>query len=624
MKSRCIVVIGHVDHGKTSLVRALTGTQTDTAPEEIARGLTIRPGFAHKHYSTGTVDFIDAPGHEDFVQAMVCGAAGAQAALLVVDATEGIRPQTLEHLQIAGHLGISQGVVAVTKSDLPSDAELAETVQNLRRIIAGTALAGAAIIPCSALGGAGIEHLHDAVQSLLQHDTVMPTPSFATLPVDRAFTLKGRGTVVTGTLIGGPLTTSAALVIQPSGQPVTLRALHSRGEERQHVFAGTRVAANLRATAVADIPRGAVLTSADAPAAGRCIDVDLKDLTDTPKHMQQVRLLFGTTACIATVRRYAGAAQFAQLRLTEPAFAYEGQPAVIRSLSPPKTLGGVIFLDCQAHPTRAGDKSRLALLQTLHDGSPANIATALCTQNGGAAQIADVARLARISSSDTHIALQSDFTKITDCLIAPTDHVIQCEADLLAKISAYHATFPLRPAMPIDACAPPKTDPALFAYAKAQLRADGTLREIAGGIALAAHDPFTKLSDAQRLRLTALAQECASAGLTPLETPATPSEAALVDLLVHAGHIIWLNNIALGQMLAFHWSALAAAAATLNDVFELNSSFTTSQARKALATSRKIIVPVLEHFDATGVTRRTDALRQMTGELPVPPTPLPC
>jgi selenocysteine-specific elongation factor len=627
MKTCCVAVIGHVDHGKTSLVRALTGIETDTAPEEKARGLTILPGFAYHTYDDGIIDFVDAPGHEDFIQAMVCGASGAQAALLVIAADDGISAQTLEHLQIAGLLGISQGVVAITKSDLLPPAQQSLFLDRLKATLADSALADAPMLFCSATSGDGIDEIHSALQSLLRNSHNVPVPRHTVLPIDRVFTVTGRGTIVTGTLAGGPLAISDDLALQPKGQPVPLRGLQCRGADRKIAYAGERVALNLRGVDAADVNRGMVLSKPEAGHATTCIDVVFNTIGTTLKHMQEVRVLFGTTSTIASLRLFgggkvaAGETPFAQLRFRTPVFGYEGQRAVLRSLSPAQTLGGVTFLDCDAQPTRAGDKTRISLLQAIETQAPAAIARALCAAQGAVALVEDISRLARSAKQISATDIGPAFEPIGKTHTTTTDAIAARCQSLLTALTIYHTQHPLHLMAPRSAVG-------LNALSHLQLHVETTLLQSGqiirreGSIALASHDPFAQMSEAQSTQINTLEQAILTSGLTPITT--VPADQDLIALLISTDRVVRIENVGLKQSLLFHVDVLHAAAVALNAAIPLDSPFTTSQARTALTTTRKVIVPVLEYFDEINVTQRSGDARQMTGRLPVSPAALPC
>ncbi len=636
MNSSCIVVTGHVDHGKTSLVRALTGIETDRLAEEKARGLSITPGFAHLACPSGTIDFIDAPGHEDFVQAMISGATGSGAVLLVVSAAEGIGAQTLEHLHIAGMLGITQGVIAVTKSDLLDPADRAVRIDDIRAALSRTPLAGARLVLCSARTGDGMDALRDALEALLSEVTPPSGPPHGFLPIDRVFSLPGRGTIVTGTLLGRDLALEDVVVLQPAGRIVSLRGLQSRGTERDLIHAGERMAANLRGLAQADIARGAVLCAAGDVAPSACVDVRLSLLPGAAravKHMDDIRVLFGTSGEVATLRLFGGGriapgqTALAQLRFRHPVVGYAGQRAILRRLSPPETIGSAVFLDPQAAPTRAGDKDRLRVLDAVETGDAAAIARALCTARGGVARLRDVARLARRSEPPLRADLGAAFTLLTAGRIAPNDVIAARTADVLSAVATYHTRHPLRAMAPRSAIAPLATTPELARHVEDTLHQNGQIRRRDNRLALAGHDPFDLLSRDERVRLAEIEQGFRHLGLTGRKPDVlSPStlDAALEELLIDAGRLTALHNVALNQTLVLHTDALTEAADRLRAAFPPPQSFTTSQARTALATSRRVIVPVLEHFDSCAVTERVGDTRRMRPANPVSPADPAC
>ena len=612
------VVIGHVDHGKTSLVQALTGMETDRLPEEKARGLSILPGFAHCAYADGTVDFIDAPGHEDFIAAMISGASGAAAALLVVSATEGLCAQTLEHLEIAKLLGISHGVIAVSKADLVPLPERAGRLEALRMAVSQTVLGAAPMILCSALSGEGVAEVHAAIEALMQRRSEPQAQQMA-LPIDRVFSLTGQGTIVTGTLLGRDMTAGDAVYLQPMGRLVTLRGLHSRGAPQDRIAPGARVAVNLRGVAVADIPRGAVLACAGAASA--CFDVELVRVGNRPlRHMQEIRVHFGTSSEVAQVRLFTGNDGFAQLRFRKPVFGMVGQRAVLRQMSPPATIGGAVFLDPQAQPVRAGDTARLTVLRAARTRSPEAIARALSRAGGGVARVEEIERLA--DGADA-AALDDAFVYLDERHVALRSDVAACEDHILSALAGYHALHPLRALAPRTVTAQRGYAPTLTEHAEARLCARGQICQQGNRFALRGHDPQALLTEPQRAAVDVIEDAFRGAGLAAIQET-LPFDIDLIAFLTEQGRLIPLHNVALKKTLVFHTDALGAAARALVAVFPPPRSFTTSQARSALGTTRKVIVPVLEHFDATGVTQRSGDARQMTGAIAVPPAAPPC
>ncbi|KIN65656.1 Translation elongation factor, selenocysteine-specific [Sulfitobacter noctilucae] len=618
MTTCCTVVIGHVDHGKTALVRALTGADTDQLAEEKARGLSIVPGFAHRTYASGTLDFIDAPGHADFVQAMIRAATGARAALLVISATEGIAEQTREHLSIAALLAITTGVIAVTKSDLLDSADQAPCLDALRSQLAETGFASSPMVLCSAQSGDGIDQLHAALETLIQ--TAPQTgPQHSFLPIDRAFSMSGLGTIVTGTLQGAAISIDDAMQLHPSGKATSVRGLQSRGTLRQRIEPGERIAANLRGVAVTEIASGAVLCSPTHFAPSRCVDITLTLLPGvTVKHMQNLRAHIGTTSEVATLRLFGGGKAnseqgvLAQLRFGKPVAAFAGQRAILRQLSPAKTLGGVTVLDPLAKPTVAGDKDRQRVLNGALQGDLDQIALALCEANDGVADRDDIARLSRLTEGDLGKKLKQDFQELSPTLIAPRSRIALTETALLAGLKAHHDAHPLRSAAPASALNLPATAAELIAFVKADLNKRGVIRLADNAAALVDHDPLANLDANGHDRLIQIESAYQQAGLQPI-TPESIIQDQLdrdiFDLLTDLDRLVPLRNVALGQTLIFHTDALTEAAEILRQGFPTDDPFTTSQARTTLSTSRRIIVPVLEYFDAQGWTGRNGNTR---------------
>ncbi len=623
MTTACMIVIGHVDHGKTALVRALTGIETDRLTQEKQRGLSITLGFAHCRLPSGTLDLIDAPGHEDFIRAMVSGATGARGAMLVVSAVDGVAPQTVEHLRIAALLGVPVGLVAVTKADLVAHSALPERLRTITAALAELGVAGVPVIGCSTLKTGGVDALTAGLNTAMQALPRGASPTAAFLPIDRVFSLSGMGTVVTGTLLGGDLTLADAMALQPGARPVALRGVQARGQARDVVAPGERVAVNLRGIAVKDVARGDVLCSAVAFGASDCLDVRLSLLADATrplKHMQDIRVLFGTSQAVATVRLMGGGqitpgcAGFAQLRFKHPVTAFAGQPAIIRSLSPAVTLGGACILDPQALPVKSSDAAHLAVMQAAWAQDMVHIANALCAKGRGVAQIEDVARISRQSSGHVQLALPEGFKQIDGGWIIPQSALEAVGADIRARLGGFHALHPIRQWAPQAILHDRAVADVVSDHVETRLIADGVMRRQNDRVALASHDAWACPTEAQRVQLDRIEGQIMQGGVTPPDVPTlfdAPDDADLLDLLIDKGRIIPMVNIGLNQRLVFHAEAVAQAARALAAAFPSPAGFTTSQARVALATTRKFIVPMLEHFDAQGITLRNGDIRQI-------------
>ena len=352
---------GHIDHGKTTLVRALTGVDTDRLPEEKRRGITIELGFAPLVLpELGTVGVVDVPGHEAFVRTMVAGAAGIDVALLVIAADEGVMPQTREHLAILSLLGVSLGVVALTKRELVDPDWLALVEDDVRATLAASPLADAPIIAVSALTGQGMPELREALREMLCAVPARRSDADFRLPIDRAFTVKGTGSVVTGTVWSGALERDASVRILPGGEQLRVRGLHAHGSAVPRVEAGDRAALALANIDVAALDRGAVVVQGSAWRATRVLRADIALLPDCDVELgprTRVRLHLGTSEVgarlvVRDVALVGGAHVPARLVLDAPIVARAGDRFVIRSASPVATLGGGIVTDPHA-PVRA-------------------------------------------------------------------------------------------------------------------------------------------------------------------------------------------------------------------------------------------------------------------------------
>ena len=618
MKTCCTVVIGHVDHGKTSLVHALTGTDTDRLPEEKARGLSITNGFAYCTYDSGIIDLVDAPGHKDFIQAMISGASGAQAALIVISLVDGVCEQTLEHLRIAALLGISQAIIAVTKADTCPSNDRPKQVAKIKATLSQTPYAEAPLIVCSAQSGEGIEVLNRALENLLQRFCLNVSSPHSFLPIDRSFNLTGKGTVVSGTLLGQAITSDDRLVLQPLGREVSIRSLQSRGSTRDHVQLGERMAANLRGINPNDISRGSVLCTQGFGAPTQNVDVHLETLpkqTLRLKHMQDVRVLFGASSAVAQLRLFKGGNQdFAQLRFSKPVVCFAGQVGILRCLSPSETIGKAAFLDPQAIPTGSGDRERLNVLEAVQKGDPNVITDALIKQGNGVSKAQNIAKLARLKLDDLLTTLSSNFQNLNDDYLSSQDQIESAKEAVLQAITQYHDAHPLRSSAPRKVINLRSFAQPLLYYVEDQLVADGILLKQANKVALVAHNPISLISDAQRSVLDEIetAYQCAELNDQTLQNTQKNEETAeLTQLLIEAKRLMPLHNVALNKILIFHIDTITDAAETLNAAFPETQTFTTSQARVALGTSRKIVVPLLEHFDALGVTLRNKETRHV-------------
>ena len=631
MKSCAVAVIGHVDHGKTSLVRALTGIETDRLKEEKERGMSIALGFAHRVYPSGIVDFIDVPGHEDFVRTMVAGATGASAALLVVSAVEGIARQTIEHLEIATLLGITRGVVAVTKADLLARSAWSNREMSIRAAIDATGLREHPIVFCSSATGEGLDLLDRQLDDLLcRSPELTRLPGFF-LPVDRIFSSAGMGTVVTGTLLGARLEPGSKAVVAPIGRSVIVRSLQTHGVDRAYVEPGSRAAVNLRNVSRDDVRPGDVICAPGCFPSSAQIDVRLAVSPGADralKHLEDVRVLQGSRSTTATVRLVCGnriepgESDYAQLRFAAPVTAFAGQRAVLRRLSPAGTIGGAVVIDPAASPARRNDHQRITILAAALGGDPQETADALGRRSGGVVRLAELARLCSRSADHMREVLGTAYLDLGPGEIASRLAIAAAKQACLDQLASLHRNFPLRSGFPEARVRQPLVGPislVLVNHAERLLIEEGHVVRRREGIALTAHDPLAGLSHAQRSRLDAIEQSLLQGGLKPPDPDDLRAEADadtgtghdLVELLVASGRAVSLMNHALRQLLVFHVDALGEAGRDLRAAFPFPAQFRTGEAREVLKTTRKYIVPVLEHLDTQGLTVRRGDLRHL-------------
>lgn len=618
-----LVVIGHVDHGKTALVRALTGQDTDRLPEEKRRGLSIVPGFAHLEHAGQLIDLIDAPGHADFIRAMISGACGARGALLVISAVDGVEAQTLEHIGIAESLGIREVVVAITKSDLLTQDDAAAREADLRAALSGTSFSEAPFVFCSSVSGEGLADLSGALAAVAARAADEAPPLGAFLPVDRVFVVEGHGTVVTGTLLGAPVALNEILRLSPVRRDVTVRRIEVRGSETTPARPGERTALNLRGLPADAVKPGDVLHAPDVFTPAREADAVFKlsaNCRRALRHMDEVRVHHGTAQTSAQVQLF-GAPQLdpgedglVRLKFRAPVCLFAGQRVILRRLSPSETLGGAQILDPAAPPLAAGKAARQATLTAARSGNVPGLAAALAKEGSGLARITDIARLARQPQPRIAEVLDDGFVPVGEEACAPEDAIKAAKAAYLEKLAAFHAATPLRLSAPRKQLADPKRAPALGAYVEAQLADAGLIVLTTTGAAMTDHVPANHLSPAQTARIDEIEAALKAAGLNAPVVGAfsdTPEDADLLALLINTGSAIELDNVALNQRLLFHVDAISGAIRKLADAFPGRTAFTTSEARTALATNRKSIVPLLEHLDGLGVTVRTGDMRHV-------------
>ena len=376
-KKRVVGTAGHIDHGKTALVRALTGVDTDRLPEEKRRGITIDLGFASWFTDDYQIGFIDVPGHERFVKNMLAGVGGIDSALLVVAADESIKPQTREHFAICRLLDIKTGVVAITKCDLVEDDIIDIVRLEIEEMVAGSFLAGKPIVPVSSVTGAGLDELrHALLASVAEAGDRDATTRVFRLPIDRVFTMKGFGSVVTGTTYAGRLNVDSDVEVLPGAGRSRARNIQVHGEAREYASAGERTSVNLPDVDLGELHRGQQLVTPNSLRASQIITARLDLLPDAKPLKEQTRIRFhhlsaellGSIRFVdQTAELKPGSAAYIQVRLESPVIAVAGDRFVIRRYSPALTVGGGVIID--AHLPKLSRNTREELLDTLANGT---------------------------------------------------------------------------------------------------------------------------------------------------------------------------------------------------------------------------------------------------------------
>ncbi len=594
---------GHIDHGKTALVRALTGVETDRLPEEQRRGITIELGFAPLALEgIGTAGIVDVPGHEAFVRTMVAGATGVDVALLVIAADEGVMPQTREHVAVLELLGVTRAVVALTKRDLVDDEWLALAAEDVRETLAGTVLREAPVIAVSARTGEGIPALRDALAGAASALPARDRSDVARLPIDRAFSVRGTGTVVTGTLWSGTLQRDDQLHLHPGDRTVRVRALQQHGAAVQAAHAGERVAAALSGAELGELSRGAVLLGGEGWAATSLLRAEVRlqavDVRLTPR--TRVQLHLGTSEVPARIVARGeiprdGSPVSVRVALDEPLVARAGDRFVLRAPAPLGTIGGGLVTDPQPPrrarpwPVGATVEERLDLLAA--EAAEAGLPLASLPVRLGVSP-ASVASLLR-GSHLVHVGERLWDPAVTTRL---RERIVAAAAD-------FHRSRPLEPAMPasaVRALAP--TSVALLDHLVAELVRDRILEQAGGGVVRSGFAPG--LTPELARLATQISESLDSAGL---EAPTTAELAQSVSadpvpLLRHLERQGELVQVAEGWWFAKR--PVEELVELLRVELEREREYSPSELRERLGLSRKYLIPVLEYCDRVGVTTR--------------------
>ncbi|MBI3939554.1 MAG: selenocysteine-specific translation elongation factor [Acidobacteria bacterium] len=626
MKFLIVGTAGHIDHGKSSLIRSLTGTDPDRLKEEKERGITIDLGFAHMDLGETQIGFVDVPGHERFVRNMLAGAGGMDAVLFVVAADESVMPQTREHLDICHLLGIDQGIFVVTKTDMVDCAMLPLVAEEISEITRGTALQDFPVVFVSNTTGQGMEDVRKALGDLVERATSRVTHQMPRLPIDRVFTLRGFGTVVTGTLYSGRLQREQPVQILPGGLMPRIRGLQTYGRGSDTATEGQRTAVNLQGVEKKELSRGMTLILPGAMQTTQCMDAHLSLVSSAGKALhtgEVVRLHVGTqeTLCrvilLGTDSLEPGQSALVQFRTRSPLAVWMGDRLIIRRVSPAATLGGGEILNPAARKRRRRTQDLEAVQRLLKRQGIGRVGEFVLTE--GYASEATLTSLSGYPAEYLSRQLQKD-PLLVSIGTAPRcccsrEFLQGMSRRLFETVENFQKSNRLAPGMKkeeLRSKLPPTLPPDIFQYLLDMLRQEG--KATVGGefVSVSGKDVSLPLED-QKL-FDRLEQLLAQSGVQP------PS---VKDLLQRAGadekrgrNVLFLlqqRNIAvkIAEDVWMHHTHLEQIQSRLRRRFPPGAQFNVGQFKDLLGISRKYAIPFLEYFDRQRITRRTGDMRQV-------------
>ena len=631
-KHLIIGTAGHIDHGKTTLVRALTNIDTDRLKEEKERGITIELGFAYFDLPSGRrAGIVDVPGHERFIKNMLAGAGGMDLVLLVVAADEGVMPQTVEHLHILSLLKVKKGIIAVTKADLVEDEWLELVMMEIRERVQDSFLADAPIIPVSAVTRAGLDELVATMDHLMDDVSAKDSHLPFRLPVDRVFTMQGFGTVITGTLASGTVKVGDTVEIMPRQLTARVRGVGVHGKQVPAAEAGQRTALNLAGVSVEQIERGDVLAAPGTLRPTLMLDVRLSLLKDVDRPLvnrERVRVyaqtaeILGRVVLLDAELLLPGDSAFAQIRLEAPLALWAGDRFVLRSYSPMVTIGGGSVLDPRPAKRKRFREQGINELSVLESGTaPAILEQYLARHSADALTDRELLALVSRPGPELEEALET---------LLASEYAISVRADdrayvfhksfvtdlgnkLQQQLSAYHRRFPLRAAMPREELRSrlfPRSSSRLFAALLLELVAEAPLDLTARGVL--ARGFTVQYAGRWQRPVEQLRKVHAEAPFTPPTLDEAPELLGLspddcrelFEALAEDGTFVKVND---SQF--FHRDAVCEAVARIERHFATAPSLTLAEFRTLIDSSRKHALPLLEFFDKCRFTLRSGEVR---------------
>jgi selenocysteine-specific elongation factor len=628
---RVIGTAGHVDHGKSTLIAALTGTHPDRLKEEQAREMTIELGFGWLTLPNGEeVGIVDVPGHRDFIENMLAGIGGIDAALLVIATDEGVMPQTKEHLAILDLLQIPAGLIVLTKTDLAPDPTWLDLVEmDIRTAVSETILHDAPIIRVSAKTKTGLKELISNLQSLLENKPERLDLNRPRLPIDRVFSMSGFGTIVTGTLSDGHFTVGDEVEILPGGLKGRIRGLQTHKKKEETAMLGSRTAVNISGINTELIQRGEVVVHPNQYQATRRVDARfrlLKDASSSIKHGDEVKFFVGASENIATLRLLgteellAGEEGWIQLELRKPVVTVRGDKYILRRPSPSETLGGGTIIDHQPKGRhKRFNEDTLKSLESLTQGTPAEIlleaALALnaapikemVTKSRLESSVAEVALHELISTGQLIILEDGEQTIASNSLAIALPHWNTLSGKILQTVETHHKQFPLKRGIPREELKSKlKLTPRIFNVIIGRLITDRLITDHSVWLAKPEHE--IKFNGADQLKVKELMRKFDQ---NPYATPSVKecqSEIGeeIVNALIELGELV-----AVSQDVLFRKKDYDALVEKIRVTIQKNGKITLAEVRDTLNTTRKYAQALLEHLDSIGITMRDGDFRRL-------------
>ncbi len=625
MKNIIIGTAGHVDHGKTALIKALTGIETDRIKEEKKRGITIELGFAYLDLPDGEkAGIIDVPGHEKFVKNMLAGAGGIDLALLVVAADEGFMPQTREHLGILSLLNISEGIIVITKKDMVDDDWLEVVCEDVRSEVKGTFLENAQIIPVSSYTGEGIEQLKTAIFELIDQNTQIKNLDIPfRIPVDRIFSVEGFGTVITGTLIEGRMKIGDPVTIYPSRIESRVRNLQVHSHDVTEAYAGQRVAVNLAGLKKTDLNKGDVVAVPNSMHTTMMIDIKLNILRDCEREIlngTRLHLYHGARDVLCKVILLdrdsisAGESCYAQLRLEEEIAVKTGDRFVLRFYSPLETIGGGVILDSNPFKHKRNDPAVLESLHIKESGSDKEKISAALHDYSSRFETLDFLQVQTAipkEQFDQQIQkLLKDKTafRVSDNIVIHSDYLTHLKDTAVRLLSAYHQENPLRDGMKKDEFRSKFLhfdDIAVIDKITDSLVNRKFLKYVNGCVALA---DFEVQKDDNLEEIEAAFREGSFSPESPDQIatrfPKVKNYRQVVESLINTGRLVRVED-----KILLHVDYYEKALSMAKEHIAQNGQITLAEMRDLMGASRKFAVAVLEYWDRRNITKKVGDAR---------------